>query len=112
MKNGKLGCLLWVALFLIIVLWGWKLINFYVLEPAAVKKGMNETLDQVSRIGNAAAKQVAFQAEWAEWERSCGTVFSITSFSGDSFVVEWTDTLDVPVFPSIGHSFRLTRLVQ
>ena len=113
MKNGKLGCLLWAALFCIVVLWGWKLLDFYVLGPAAIKKGMNETLDQVSRMNNSQAKQVEFTQRWADWERSSTTIqFSSKGFQGDSFVVCWDDTLPVPMFPSIVHSFRLTRVVQ
>ena len=112
MKNGKLGCLLWFALFLIVVLWGWKLIDFYVLGPASIKKGMNETVDQVSRMNNTAAKQVEFLSRWADWERASSTPFTKTAFHADSFVVEWVDTLHVPIFPSIVHQFRLTRIVR
>lgn len=112
MKNGKLGCLLWVALFLLIVLWGWKLLDFYVLSPASVKKGINETVDQVSGINNTAAKQVEFLSRWADWKRTSSTPFTRTSFQSDSFVVEWVDTLHVPIFPSIVHEFRLTRIVR
>jgi hypothetical protein len=112
MKRGKLGCLLWVTLAVFVVLWGWKLVDFYVIQPATVKKGMNETSDQVSRMQNTAAKQVEYLSVWAEWERTSDIPFTSTAFQGDSFVVEWVDTLHVPVFPSIVHSFRLKKLVQ
>lgn len=112
MRNGKIGCLLWTILVLIIVLWGWKLMDFYVLSPAAIKKGINETVDQVSRINTTAAKQVEFNRRWADWERTCSTVFLSASFVGDSFVVKWDDTLHVPMFPPIAHQFRLSRVVR
>ncbi|MCK5130844.1 MAG: hypothetical protein KAR40_01665 [Candidatus Sabulitectum sp.] len=112
MKSRKLGCLLWVVLFLMMVLWGWKLIDFYVLKPAAIKKVMNETVDQVSRMRSTAARQVEFLNLWADWRRSSTTAFTTTAFHGGDFVVEWVDTLHVPVFPSIVHGFRLTRAVQ
>jgi hypothetical protein len=112
MKRGKLGCLLWVTLGLLVVLWGWKLVDFYIIGPATVKKGMNETLDQVSRMNNTAAKQVEYLSIWADWERTSLVSFSSAAFQGDSFVVQWVDTLHVPVFPSIVHNFKLRRLVQ
>lgn len=112
MRNGKIGCMLWAMLFLIIVLWGWKLIDFYVLSPAAIKKGLNETIDQVSPMNTTAAKQVEFNNIWADWERTCSTDFLSASFVGDSFVVMWDDTLHVPMFPSIAHQFRLSRVVK
>jgi hypothetical protein len=111
MRNGKLGCLLWIVLFCLVALTGWKLINFFILGPAAIKKGLNETVGMVDRINTTAAKQVEFSALWAVFEDSCDTEFSSTAFQGDSFVVEWKDTLHIPVFPSIQHTFRLTRVV-
>ncbi len=112
MRNAKMGCLLWVALFLMLVLWGWKLIDFYVLGPAVIKKGMNETIDQVSRMNNTSAKQVEFLSRWSEWRRTGTTLeFTTSAFQGDSFIVEWTDTLHVPIFPSIPHDFRLSRII-
>lgn len=112
MKNAKMGCYLWVLLSLMLALWGWKLVEFYVLGPAAIKKGMNETVDAVSRMNNTAAKQVEFLSRWADWERASTIAFTATAFQGDSFVVEWVDTLHVPIFPSIVHDFRLTRVVK
>ncbi len=112
MRNGKIGCMLWIMLFLIIALWGWKLFDFYVLNPAAIKKGMNETIGQVDRINNTAAKQVEFNNRWADWERTCNTDFLSASFVGDSFIVMWDDTLHVPMFPPISHQFRLSRVVK
>ena len=112
MLNNKAGCLMWAVLFCFVALWGWKMMDFFVLQPAGVKKGMNEVADQVNRIQNTAAKQVEYLSLWADHERSLERVFSTTAFSGDSFIVEWHDTLDVPVFPSIPHTFRLTRLIR
>jgi len=113
MKNAKMGCLLWATLFLMIVLWGWKIIDFYVLSPAAVKKGLNETVDLVSRMNNTSAKQVEFLSRWSDWKRTGTTIeFTTSALQGDSFVVEWVDTLHVPIFPSIPHDFRLTRIVR
>lgn len=103
---------MWAVLFCFVLLWGWKLMDFFILQPAAVKKDMNEVADTVNRIQNTAAKQVEFLSSWADFERSSDMVFSTTAFSGDSFVVEWHDTLNVPVFPSIPHTFRLTKLVR
>ncbi|MCD4707445.1 MAG: hypothetical protein K8S62_06880 [Candidatus Sabulitectum sp.] len=111
MRNGKLGCLLWVALASIVVLWGWKLIDFYILGPAVVKKGMNETVDQVSILNNTAAKKVEFLVKWSEWRAGCSIGFTQCSFEGDTFVVRWADTLHIPVFPSIRHTFRLKKAV-
>lgn len=101
-----------MVLFCLVILWGWKLLDFFVLGPATIKKGLNETVEMVDRINNTAAKQVEFLAKWAEWERSCETRFSFTAFQGDSFVVQWDDTLHVPLFPSIKHTFRLSRLLR
>jgi hypothetical protein len=112
LQNQKSGCVMWALLFALVLLWGWKLVDFYILGPAEVKKGMNETMDQVGRIQNTQAKQVQYLAIWAEYERNSEVLFSRTGFQGDSFVVQWSDTLHVPVFPSITHSFRLTRLVR
>lgn len=112
MRNGKLGCLLWVALALLVVLWGWKLIDFYVLGPAAVKKGLNETLSQVNHMNNTAAKKVEFLVRWADWKADCPTRFTQCSFEGDVFVVKWIDTLHVPVISSIHHTFRIARTVN
>ncbi len=112
MRKGKLGCLLWLALFLIIVLWGWKLVDFYVLGPAAVKKGMNETASQISAMNNTAAKKVEFLVLWADWRADCPTDFTQCSFEGDVFVVKWIDTLHVPAFPSICYTFRLAKAVN
>ena len=111
-RNGKMGCLLWIVLFALVSLWGFKLLDFYILKPAAIKKGLNETIDQVSIMNNTSAKQVEFLARWADWERTSGTAFTSTAFQGDSFVVQWVDTLHVPVFPSIGHSFSIKRVVR
>jgi len=111
MVNNKSGCLLWVILFCFVILWGWKLVDFYLLQPATVKKGMNETVDMVDRIQNTSAKQVEFLSRWADYRNTSGMDFTSASFQGDTFVVIWSDTLHVPVFPSIPHTFRLTRVV-
>ena len=115
MKNGKLGCLLWIALLAIVGLWGYKLIDFYALSPAAIKKGINETSDQTSRIQLTGPKQAEYLERWSLWRDSSGIDFSQTTisygFQGDTFVVQWTDTLHVPVFPSIVHDFRLKKVV-
>ncbi len=103
---------MWALLFCFVLLWGWKLIDFYVLQPAGVKKGLNETMDSVSRVQTVAAMQVEFNSAWAEYERTSEIQFDFTGFQGDSFVVQWTDTLHVPVFPSIPNEFRLTKLVK
>ncbi len=112
MVDNKAGCLLWMVLFVFVALWGWKLIDFYILQPASLRKDLNEVVDGVNRIQNTQAKQLEFLARWREYEESTGRVFTTRAFSGDSFVVEWNDTLHVPVFPSIPHSFRQTRLIR
>ncbi len=113
MRNQKLGCVLWIVLFSIITLWGWKLLNFYVLEPRAVMNVMVEMGFEVNSNTNQNAKQTSFQSLWAEWARSSSITFSPQpQFYGDSFVVVWQDTLHVPVFPSIPHEFRLTKAVR
>ncbi len=110
--NNKTGCLMWAVLFCFVLLWGWKLMDFFILEPAGVKKDINEIVDQVGRIQNTQAKQVEFLSRWGEYRRSADRSFDQAGFSGDSFIVQWKDTLRVPVFPSIPHTFRLTRLVR
>lgn len=112
MLNNKFGCLMWAILFCFVALWGWKLLDFFVLQPAGVTKGINETCDMVNRIQNTSAKQVEFLSLWADYKRSTDVEFDSSAFQGDSFVVVWHDTLHVPVFPSIPHVFRLSRLVR
>ncbi len=110
--NNKTGCITWIILSCIVLLWGWKLIDFYVLKPALVKKGLNETLDSVSPAQITSARQVEFNRNWSELERNSEIDFDFTGFRGDSFVVQWSDTLHVPVFPSINHNFVLKKLVR
>ncbi len=62
--NNKTGCLMWAVLFCFVLLWGWKLMDFFILEPAGVKKDINEIVDQVGRIQNTQAKQVEFLSRW------------------------------------------------
>jgi len=112
MLNNKSGCLMWGVLLVFVVLWGFKLLDFFILRPAGVRNDLSEVAEQVNRIQNTQAKQVEFLSYWADYERSCDRVFTTTAFSGDSFIVEWEDTLHVPVFPSIPHSFRQTRLIR
>ncbi len=112
MLKNKTGCLMWGILFVFVVLWGFKLVEFYILQPAGVRKDLSEVAEQVGRIQNTQAKQVEFLSLWADYERSCDRVFTVTAFSGDSFIVKWDDTLHVPVFPSIPHSFRQVRLIR
>ena len=114
MVDNKAGCLLWMVLFVFVALWGWKLMDFYILQPASLRKDLNEVVDGVNRIQNTQAKQLEFLARWREYEESTGRVFTTSKFSvnSDSFVVVWNDTLHVPVFPSIPHSFRQTRLIR
>lgn len=112
MVNNKTGCFMWVVLFVFVVLWGWKLMDFFVLQPASIKKDMNDVAESVNRIQNTQAKQVEFLSRWGEYKHSTSMVFSTSAFSGDSFVVEWHDTLHVPVFPSIPHTFRRVRLIR
>lgn len=102
---------MWTILFCFVLLWGWKLIDFYVLQPAMVKKGLNESMDSVGRVQTTAAKQVEFNTIWAEYERTSEIRFDFSGFQGDSFVVQWADTFHIPVFPSIPHEFILKRLV-
>jgi hypothetical protein len=108
----KLGCLIWIVLILIVILWGWKLLDFYVLGPAAVKKVMNETWGEVNSFGQTQVKQAEYLMRWNQWKREQPIPFVYSGFSGDSFVVEWSDTLPVPVFPDITHKFRLARIVR
>lgn len=108
----KMGCLVWIAAILLVILWGWKLLDFYALGPAAVKKVMNDTWSEVNAFTQTPAKQAEFLAIWSTWKREQSIPFEYTGFIGDSFVVKWTDTLPVPVFPDITHSFRLARVVR
>lgn len=110
--KDKTGCLMWGVLFVFVVLWGWKLVDFFILQPASVRKDLNEVVDRVNQIHNTQAKQVDFLSKWAEYERSVERVFTTSAFNGDSFVIEWQDTIHVPVFPSIPHTFRQTRLIR
>ncbi len=95
-----------------LLLWGWKMVDFYLLKPSMVKKMLNETMDSVSPAQTVSAKQVEFNARWSEFERDSEVSFDFTGFRGDSFIVQWRDTLHVPVFPSISHNFVLRKLVR
>lgn len=108
----KTGCLLWTALVLLVLLWGWKLLDFYVLGPAAVKKVMNDTWSEIDSFRQTNIRQAEYLTRWNQWRREQPIPFDYSGFVGDSFVVEWSDTLPVPVFPDITHSFRLKRLVR
>ncbi len=112
LKNEKIGCGIWLVVVLLVVLMGYKVLDFYKIGPAVVKKGLNETIDQVHGINNPSAKKVAFNEYWADWERASMIPFIQTSFEGDSFIVRWNDTLHIPVFPSIIKEFRISRVVQ
>lgn len=112
MLNNKTGCLMWAVLFVFVALWGWKLMEFFILQPAGVRKDLSEVAESVNRIQNTQAKQVEFLSRWAEYERTCDRVYTSTAFSGDTFIVEWEDTLDVPVFPSIPNTFRQKRVIR
>lgn len=108
----KLGCLIWIALILLVILWGWKLLDFYILGPAAVKKVMNETWGEVNSFSQTPVKQAEYLTRWNQWKRGQPIPFVYSGFLADSFVVEWCDTLPVPVFPDITHRFRLARIVR
>lgn len=113
-QNGafRLGCLIWIALILLVLVWGWKLIDFYMLGPAAVKKVMNDTWNEVDSFTQTDVKQAEYLTLWNQWKREQTIPFDYSGFEGDSFLVEWSDTLPVPVFPDITHSYRLTRIVR
>jgi hypothetical protein len=106
------GCLVWVVLVILVLLWGWKLMDFYVLGPAAVKKVMNETWGEVNTVRQTNLKQAEYLSLWNQWRREQPILFEYSGFQGDSFVVKWSDTLFIPVFPDITHTFRLTRLIR
>jgi hypothetical protein len=103
----KLGCLIWIALILLVILWGWKLLDFYILGPAAVK-----TWGEVNSFSQTPVKQAEYLTRWNQWKREQPISFVYSGFLADSFVVEWCDTLPVPVFPDITHRFRLARIVR
>ncbi len=108
----KIGCLVWAAVVFLVVLWGWKLLDFHVLGPAAVKKVMNETWSQVDALNTTPARQAEYLTLWNQWKREQNIPFQFSGFRGDTFVVLWSDTLPVPVFPDITRDFRLARIVR
>jgi hypothetical protein len=95
----------------------WKCIDFYVLGPAAVKRAMNKVDANVTDTYDRTIKQTEFLRLWAELRDSPEGIPEMRHpnsyfFSGDTFVVIWVDSLPIPGFPPLRHSFRLSKVIQ
>jgi hypothetical protein len=118
-RRGALsfGCLLWGALILLVVVIAWKCIDFYVLGPAAVKRAMNRVDANVTDTLDRALKRQEFRRLWEELRDSPDGLpemrFPNTAmFSGDTFIVMYEDSLPIPGFPPLRHSFMLRKLIR
>jgi hypothetical protein len=118
-RRGALsyGCALWGALILFAVVIGWKVIDFYVLGPAMVKRAMNQVNAHVTDTLDRNLKQTEFNRLWADLRESPEGLPEMqypntAMFSGDTFVVMYEDSIPVPGFPAIRHTFRLRKLVR
>jgi hypothetical protein len=111
------GCVLWGVLIMLVLVIGWKLLDFYILGPAKVKRALNTIDAHVMDTINKDVKQSHFLRLWSELRDSPdglpveGRPYT-GMFSGDTFVVVYMDTLPIPGFPPLTHRFRLTNLVR
>ncbi len=115
-KRGALsfGCVLWGALILFAAIVGWKFIDFYILGPAAVKRALNMVGAHVSDTLNRDSKLIEFRRLWIELYNESEDLPEIDSptFSGDTFIVTWVDSIPIPGFPAHRHTFRLRKFVR
>jgi hypothetical protein len=108
---------MWGALILLLAVVAWKFIDFYVLGPAAVKRAMNKVDANVTDTLDRAFKREEFRRLWEELRDSPDGLpemqFPNTAiFSGDTFIVIYEDSIPIPGFPSIRHTFRLRKLIR
>jgi len=111
------GCVLWGAVIMFVLVIGWKLIDFYILGPAKVKRAMNTIDAHVMDTLDKGVKQSHFLTLWSELRDSPDGLPEMrypntAMFSGDTFIVMYEDSLPIPGFPALKHDFRLTSLVR
>ena len=95
----------------------WKLIDFYILGPAKVKRALNTVDAHVMDTLDKGVKQSHFNTLWGELRDSPDGLPemrrpNIAFFSGDTFIVMYEDSIPIPGFPTLKHNFRLTSLVR
>ena len=111
------GCLIWGAVILFAAVTAWKLIDFFILGPAKVKRVMNQVYSECDDNLNPNLVQAQYLREWAELRDSPDGIPEMrapntATFSGDTFVVEFSDSISIPGFSPYRHTFRLSRLVR
>jgi len=114
---GRTGCLVWVALGLLVLAFIWKSLQFYILGPAEVKAALNDAYDQV-RVMRATpdVRRIAFFDAWRAVQDSTDSprVRRCTrpAFEGDSVYVQYSDTFHLPAIPDslTVKNFKIYRL--
>ncbi len=111
------GCLFTGALVLLVLVLGWKLLDFLILSPASVKGEINDIYDEVRLIGNPATRWQTFKEGWRVMVRETDNDIiranphniHVTS-DQDSIYFTYMDSLCFPLMGSWNREFHVKRL--
>lgn len=114
------GCLIWGALILLVGVMAWKMIDFHLLRPAAVKASLNDAYDSVRNFrGTETERRSECRQAWDELQsttdnlqvQNCvGPVGNDLTFTDESVYVSYPDTLHFPLFGNHARIFRISRI--
>lgn len=114
------GCLIWGALILLVGVMAWKMIDFHMLRPAAVKAAVNDAYDSVRGFrGTETERRSTCREAWDELQsttdnrqiQNCvGPVGNDLTFTNESVYVSYPDTLHFPLFGEYAKIFRISRI--
>jgi hypothetical protein len=115
----KSSCLLLAAAALLVLVSGWKALDFLVLRPASVRGELNDVCDTVRGYrGREDERRITFLENWRTHCDSTGNEYVLRchpprgaapTFSNDTLFVQYPDTLHIPVFGRIVKVFRISR---
>ncbi len=111
------GCLFTGALVLLVLVMGWKLLDFLILRPASVKGEINDIYDEVRLIDNPATRWQNFKQGWRVMVRETDNEIiranphniHVTS-NQDSIYFDYSDSLCFPMLGSWNREFVVKRL--
>ncbi|MGM0627028.1 MAG: hypothetical protein ACQETZ_02600 [Candidatus Fermentibacterota bacterium] len=111
------GCLFTGALVLLVLVMGWKLLDFLILRPASVKGEINDVYDEVRLIDNPATRWQNFKQGWRVMVRETDNEIiranphniHVTS-NQDSIYFDYSDSLCFPMLGSWNREFVVKRL--
>ena len=119
-RLGKvgLGTLAVFAIVFVVVVAGWKTIDFFILGPSAVRAAMGDVHDEI-RNGEY-RRYITLEQYWEEFHDHWINVMHNTRDEivmrtspprreGAQIVITYSDSINLPSLPTFRHTFRITR---